>query len=305
MHLEHILQNNKMQAALKSGFFDNICTPLWKIDDGIFAKLECCQATGSVKDRFVFEAVKKAIAENKITNKTQLIEATSGNTGISLAAAGAALGLQTKIIMPENMSDERKQMMRRFGAEIVEVGPSDFQAAIALRNELVQKSDSYWSPMQFENQYNIEIHEKITGPEINGDLERLAVFEWDFLSGSGTGGTLMGLQKYFSKNKNDKNFVSRRVIQVSPKENASSHGIQGINDGQDFLLDKNLMHTEILVSTVSAKQEAQNFAKTHGVLIGISAGANISAAKKYRSENPNRNVVTLLCDRGERYFSNL
>jgi len=290
---------------MKSGLLENQITPMLMIDPGVYTKLECCQRTGSVKDRLVFETVKYAIMNCDIDSDTVLVEATSGNTGISLSAAGAALGLPVKIIMPVNMSEERKQMMRRFGAEIIEVGPSDFQAAIKKRNNLVSSSKKYWSPMQFENPYNIEVHKNITGPEIESQMKKLRIESWDFISGAGTGGTLMGVHNFFSENSDSHKFSGRRVIQVFPSEGAKDHGIQGINDGQDFLLDQSLMHEKISVKTEDAKNAARDFAKSHGILIGISSGANIVAARKYRLRNPNRKIVTLLCDRGERYFSSL
>ena len=295
----------EIETRMGSGLFEAQVTPIHMIDNGIFAKLECCQRTGSVKDRFVFEAVKKAIIDDEINTNTTLVEATSGNTGISLAAAGASLGLPVSIIMPENMSDERKQMMRRFGATVIEVGPGDFQGAISKRNDMVKSNDNFWSPMQFENSYNITVHKELTGPEIERQMKGIEINSWDFISGAGTGGTLMGIQQFFSRYASSHDFFDRRVIQVFPEEDSKSHGIQGINDGQDFLLDKALMHDSISVSTKDAKKAAKEFAKNHGILIGISAGANIVAAKQYKSKNKKRNVVTLLCDRGERYFSNL
>ncbi len=273
-----------------------------ELQRGLFAKLELCQKTGSVKDRFVFLAVKRAYETGQINKGSVLVEATSGNTGISLSAAGAALGLPVKIVMPENMSDERKGMMRRFGADIIEVGPSDFAAAIERRNELLEKSEKYWSPMQFENRYNIEVHQKVTAPEIEEDMRSLDVHQWDFLSGAGTGGTLMGVYEYLQSLPVVEQ-LQRKVVQVAPEELASEHGIQGINDGADFLLDRSKMHDCINVSTQDAIHAAQALAKTHGLLVGISSGANVVAARRYLVENPERNVVTLLCDRGERYFS--
>lgn len=295
----------ELETKMKSGLFENQATPLHLIDTDIYAKLECCQRTGSVKDRFVFETVKKAVIEDEISTSSTLVEATSGNTGISLAAAGAALGLPVKIVMPVNMSEERKQMMRRFGAEVIEVGPSDFQEAIQKRNDLVRSNENYWSPMQFENPYNVEVHRAVTGPEIEAQLRKRGVDSWDFVSGAGTGGTLMGLHHFFLEGAQLQDARDRRVIQVCPHEDAKSHGIQGINDGQDFLLDKSLMYETISVKTEDAKKAARAFAKEHGILIGISAGANIVAAKEYKIRNKSRKVVTLLCDRGERYFSSL
>lgn len=277
-------------------------TPLIRVEEGVYAKLETCHKTGSVKDRFVFEAVKRGVLRGEITRNTVLIEATSGNTGISLAAAGAQLGLPVKIVMPRNMSDERKQMLRRFGAELIEVEPSDFFGAIEERNRLVGLSSSYWSPMQFENPLNIAVHSGATGPEIATQMQHLFGFHrWHFLSGAGTGGTLMGIIEFFDYTDDA---GQCKVMQVVPAEDTKTHGIQGINDGSDFLLDRSRVSDQVLVPTEVAAEEARKFARTHGILVGISSGANLWAAKKWVRENcPKEPVVTLLCDRGERYLS--
>jgi cysteine synthase A len=267
----------------------------------LWAKAEFCQKTGSVKDRFVFVAVSTAIEDGSISTGMTLVEATSGNTGISLAAAGAAIGAPVEIIMPCNMSRERKDMMRRFGANVIEVGASDFHGAIKLRNEMIDSDSRYWSPMQFESRLNIEVHQKVTAPEIYRDMKEIGMADWDFVSGAGTGGTLMGIYNWM-QNRSEIG-TDHRIVQVSPTEPANEHGIQGINDGADFLLQPELMHEVIEVRTHQAIRAAQQFAKSHGFLVGVSTGANLVAARRYISANPKRNVVTLLCDRGERYFS--
>ena len=291
-----------MSINIYENLLEPVKTPLLKLGPGLYAKAEFCQKTGSVKDRFVFLAVKRAITCGEINKNSVLVEATSGNTGISLSAAGAMVGVPVEIIMPENMSEERKQMMRRFGAKIIEVGPSDFSSAIEMRNRILAKNANYWSPMQFENRLNIEIHRDYTALEIETDMKNLGIESWDFISGAGTGGTLMGLSEFITS-KSIVSSLMHRVIQVAPQEDAKSHGIQGINDGKDFLLDRGKIPEQILVSTETAIREAQDFAKTHGLLIGISSGANLAASRAYLQKNLHRNVVTLLCDRGERYFS--
>ncbi len=291
-----------MSIDIYENLLEPVKTPLLKIEPGLYAKAEFCQKTGSVKDRFVFLAVKRAVTCGEINEKSVLVEATSGNTGISLSAAGAMLGVPVEIIMPENMSEERKQMMRRFGAKVIEVGPSDFSSAIEMRNKLVDENENYWSPMQFENNLNVEIHRHYTAPEIDSDMKALKIEQWDFISGAGTGGTLMGVSEFVTSQSIMSPLI-HKVVQVAPKEDAKSHGIQGINDGEDFLLDRNKLPDQILVSTSDAIQAAQDFAKTHGFLVGISSGANLVAARAYLQKNLHRNVVTLLCDRGERYFS--
>ena len=235
-------------------------TPLLEVEPGLFAKLEMCQKTGSVKDRFVFLAVKQAIIDGEIGPNTTLVEATSGNTGISLSAAGAMCGLRVKIIMPTNMSEERRVMMRRFGATIIDAPPSDFKGAIEMRNEIVQSVPDHWSPYQFENDFNTFVHASVTAPEISKDMKKRGHYAWDFVSGAGTGGTLMGVKQWMTNQAS----WHGSCIQVAPKESAKDHGIQGINDGADFLLDVSQMSSRVLVATQEAIDAATAFAATHG-----------------------------------------
>lgn len=275
---------------------ETIRSPMIQISPGLVAKLETTNPTGSIKDRLIQHLVRKAMDRGEITSETVLVEATSGNTGISLSAIGAALGLKVKIIMPENMSEERRQMMRAFGAEIINVGPSDFSAAIVERNK-ISEDDMHWSPRQFENTENIECHSLHTAEEI---ISQLLGHKFSaFVSGAGTGGTIMGVRlAALTKG------LDTKMVLVQPAEDAGAHGIQGINDGADFLAQPNLLDTSIQVPTATAKARAASFAKTRGVLVGISAGANLYAAEKYiEVYKPAGVVVTILCDRGERYLS--
>ena len=276
---------------------EQISTPLINIKANLYAKLETVNPTGSVKDRLIQHLIKRALSREELTSETFLVEATSGNTGISLSAIGAALGLKVKIIMPENMSEERRQMMKAFGAEIINVAPSDFAGAIELRNTIVKKNNLAWSPMQFENFENIECHSVYTAREI---IDQLGSQNFGaFVSGAGTGGTIMGVRRAAVAAK-----LQTQFVLVQPEEDAMSHGIQGINDGANFLAKPDLMDRIIKVSTIDAKKRAERFAKNRGVLIGISAGANLLAAEKLlQSYKINGAIVTMLCDRGERYLS--
>lgn len=274
----------------------DISSPMIQVGPSVYAKLETSNPTGSIKDRLIQHVVKSALSSGKITSETVFVEATSGNTGISLAAIGAALGLRVKIIMPQNMSEERRQMMKAFGADIVNVGNSDFAAAIEKRNELIQQ-ENYWSPMQFENPENIECHRRHTASEIIDQLGEMSFSA--FVSGAGTGGTIMGVREAVVERR-----LPTQLVMVQPAEDAHSHGIQGINDGANFLAKPELFDRVISVSTLEAKAMAAEFAKTRGVLIGISAGANLCAAKKFAEVyKPPGAIVTILCDRGERYLS--
>lgn len=273
-------------------------TPLIKITDRIYAKLETYQPTGSVKDRMVQYIVDEAVNTGKIIpGKTEIYEATSGNTGIALSAAAARLGCKCFIIMPKNMSIERRKMMKAFGAEIIFVEDNAFQEAITIRDELIKKYNG-WSPNQFENPLNVECHYLQTGPEIHNQVKELGL-EWDaYLHGSGTGGTMMGMKKYI-----DENVPSVKCVLTQPAEDNASHGIQGINDGADFLLNPEMMDEFIYVKTEDAIKRMQDFAKETGLLVGISSGANILSAERYIDmHDPEGIVVTMLCDRGERYL---
>lgn len=278
-------------------------TPLIKINSKIYAKLETYQPTGSVKDRMVKYLVEDAYRNRKIVpGFTKFIEATSGNTGISLSAQAAKLGCPCQIIMPKNMSAQRKQMMRAFGSVITEVDDNDFKGAIKLRDEIIAKHDpdkfEVWCPYQFENQLNVECHFKTTAKEIRSQVENTEE-KWEaFVHGAGTGGTMMGIKKYI-----DHHELDVKCVLTMPAESALTHGIQGINDGADFLLDRNLMDNVVRVETSEAIERMQRFAREEGLLVGISSGANLVAAEAYVDTfNPKGVVVTILCDRGERYL---
>jgi cysteine synthase A len=190
--------------------------------------------------------------------------------------------------------------MELFGAEIIEVGCSAFQEAIQLRDKMLAENTNFWSPNQFGNLHNIECHEMTTAKEI---IRQLFVKEKKNISalicGSGTGGTIMGVRRALIKL--DKGMST---ILVAPAEDAKTHGIQGINDGADFLVDRNLIDEEIKVSTQDAIERAKRLAREDGLFVGISSGANVLGAERWLEENNiNGAAVTFLCDRGERYMS--
>ena len=273
-------------------------TPLIKIKDNLYGKLETANPTGSVKDRMISYVVAQAISRGEIGKSTLLVEATSGNTGIALSALGAAMNNPVQIIMPCNMSEERKQMMRAFGADIIEVAASDFEAAIQKRNEIVETVDDSWSPCQFENRDNILCHKHKTGPEIYNQLS--ASVPWaGFISGVGTGGTIMGVREFILSRR-----LQTRIIMVRPAEPSDQHGIQGIGDGEDFLADTSLFDEIYDIKTQEAKERAKRLASENGLLVGISSGANVLAAERWiEKTGVTGSVVTMLCDRGERYLS--
>jgi len=272
-------------------------TPLIKISDKIYAKLETYNPSGSIKDRMACYILTQAIKRGELKKGDTIVEATSGNTGISMSMFGASLGHPVIIIMPRNMSEERKSMMRVYGAKIIEVGDNAFKDAIALRDEMCANNTTYFNPRQFSNKDNIYCHYYTTGQEIVKQAKDISAF----IAGSGTGGTLMGVSAAFKKTMN---YYHTKIIQVQPEESNATHGIQGINDGEDFLLDKSIVNGVLYIKTSEAIKRAKRLARENGLLVGISAGANILAAEQWVAENkPQHPVVTILCDRGERYFS--
>ena len=270
-------------------------TPLVKISDKIYAKLETYNPSGSIKDRMAYYIITQAIKRGELKKGDTIVEATSGNTGIAMSMLGASLGYPVIIIMPRNMSEERKCMMRVYGAEIIEVGDNAFKDAIAPRDEMCANNATYFNPRQFSNPDNIECHKMTTGIEIIKQCPNISAF----IAGSGTGGTIMGVNQMLNITRKE-----TKIIQVQPEESNATHGIQGINDGEDFLLDKSILDETIYIKTKEAIARAKRLAKENGLLVGISAGANVLAAERWVAENnPEHPVVTILCDRGERYFS--
>ena len=277
-------------------------TPLVNYKDNIYAKFECYNPTGSIKDRIVFYIFENAIKNNIIDiNNTQVIEASSGNTGISVAFVSSLLNLKCKIIMPCDMSDERKKYIKMFGSELIEVSEGNFTRAIELRNNLAIENN-WFNVNQFHNQLNIDCHYNTTGQEI---LDQLYPKIPDILiSGSGTGGTIMGVSKKLKEiNPNLK------VIIIEPDESPvmsggkpGLHKIQGIGDGSRFLVDLNVVDRIIRIKSNDAIDKMKNLHK-NGYFIGISAAANLIASEIVSKEYPDKIIVTFMCDRGDRYMS--
>ena len=286
-----------------SNFIGN--TPFVKLSDKLYAKLESVNPGGSIKDRPVKWILDDAEKNGLIQSNSTIIEATSGNTGIALAMIGAERGYNIIIVMPSDMSDERKSLLRMFGAQLIEVEAGDFDEAIRLKDELVEKH-GYFPLNQFSTKLNIECHYKTTFKELLSHSLKIGKYISAFIAGTGTGGTLMGIQKGFSE------FDTRvKIIAVEPAESPvmsggekGLHGIQGIGDGSKFLVDLKKVDEIITISTKEAEERTKRLALDNGLLVGISAGANILAAERWIEKNkPSGIVFTILCDRGERYCS--
>ena len=280
-------------------------TPFVQLSEKLYAKLESVNPGGSIKDRPVKWILDDAEKKELIHVGDTIIEATSGNTGIALAMIGAERGYKIKIVMPEDMSSERKSLLRMFGAELIEVQAGDFDEALELKDELVNQY-GYYPLNQFTSKLNIECHYKTTFKELLNHSLKIGKNISAFIAGTGTGGTIMGVQKGFSE------FDTRvKIIAVEPAESPvmsggkkGLHGIQGIGDGSKFLVDLDKIDEVITISTKDAEIRSKNLALDNGLLVGISSGANILAAERWIKENnPPGIVFTVLCDRGERYCS--
>lgn len=280
-------------------------TPLIRYNENIFVKLESVNYTGSIKDRPVFFILNKAEKAGKIRpGWSVLVEATSGNTGIALATIGKLKGYDVKIIMPEDMSDERKKIITSLGAEITYVPPGAFLQAIELRDKICKEYPNYYNFNQFGALENIEAHYKTTGKEIIKDIQEMGLNLSGFVCGTGTGGTFMGVSKRLRGA-----FKDVKCAIIEPAESAvmsggqpGLHYIQGIGDGSKYLVDLKKVDKIYTIKSEDALNEAKAISKELGYFVGISSGANLLAAKRMVEEFGGP-VVTIFCDNGNRYLS--
>jgi cysteine synthase A len=274
----------------------------------IYAKLESSNPGGSVKDRLAYAMIKDAEQKQLIDEESVIIEPTSGNTGISLAMICAVRGYRLIVTMPESMSPERIALMKMYGAEVV-LTPADLgmRGAIDKAEELVKFYPRSFIPYQFRNLANAKMHYETTAPELWEAMEgKIDVF----IVGVGTGGTISGVGK-FLKERNP----AVKIIAIEPEDSPvmsggspGRHGIQGIGAGFiPEVMDMSVVDSIMKVSTPNAFETARELAREEGILCGISSGANvygaIQAAKTI--ENFGKNIVTVICDTGERYLSTL
>lgn len=280
-------------------------TPIVEID-GIHAKLECVNPTGSVKDRVAEYIIDESERLGLLRPGMTIVEATSGNTGIALAKYGREKGYAVVIVMPENMTRERKDLIRGFGAKLILCGDGDFAEAVRIRDELAA-SAGYFNPDQFSNQLNVECHYRTTGQEI---LEHVPGPIGAFVAGVGTGGSLIGVAKALRER-----YPKVNVVAVEPRESAvmsggpaDAHRIFGIGDGFIPPIAQNAeggLHDLIddveVVGSDEAIDAASMLRARHGMCVGISSGANFLAAKRLHGKHAT--VVTLFADGYVKYQS--
>jgi cysteine synthase A len=296
-----------IKSGVSSSILDAIGdTPLIEVE-GIYAKLEFLNPSGSIKARIAKYMVEKAERDGLLKPGDTIVEATSGNTGNALSMVAAVKGYRMLVVMPEGMSNERAVISRAFGAEVMEVGHFHVNEALAKARELGERP-GYFCPRQFENEWNVEENRVWLGPEILSQLPEGVVPD-ALVMGVGTGGTLVGVGQAFREvNPNV------RLFAMEPSESSTllccevgEHLIEGISDGfvpGIFNRHRELVNEVLTVDSAAAVEEMRRLAREHGLFVGPSSGANLIAAKNVREAFPElENVVTLFCDEGEKYIS--
>ena len=279
-------------------------TPLLRLNgEKTFAKAEFLNPGGSIKDRVAVAMLEGAERDGRLNGESIIVEPTSGNTGIGVALVGRMKGYSVRIVMPEGMSIERKKLIKAMGAELILTPDEDnIAGAVRLVEEMAAKDSRIFVPQQFENPDNPRCHYENTGPELwhqmRGDIDC-------FVAGVGSGGTLQGVGKFLKEHK-----PGVRLVAVEPKNVAALlghepglHQIQGIGDGFiPAVLDVSLVDDVIEVTDEDAIETTRQLGRDHGLLVGISSGANVWAARQL-AKSVKGNIATVLPDRAERYFS--
>ena len=289
-------------------------TPLVKLQrsvskGAVYVKLEARNPGGSVKDRAAYQMIKDLLDSKKIDENTLLIEPTSGNTGVGICMVAAALGIKVAIVMPETMSEERKRLMRAYGAELyLTPGSGGMKGAVEKANELHENNKNSIIVGQFVNPSNPKAHVLGTGPELIKQCEQYGIKPGYFVAGVGTGGTVVGCSKILRDA-----YKNIKIVAVEPAASpllsegkAGPHKIQGIGAGFiPKVMRMDIVDEVIAVENDDAFDKARAVAKSDGLLVGISSGAAIYAATELakRPENKGKNIVVLLPDTGERYLS--
>ncbi|MCR4991937.1 MAG: cysteine synthase A [Lachnospiraceae bacterium] len=284
-------------------------TPLFSFKEStgfnIFAKAEFLNPGGSIKDRIAKNMIEAAEKDGKLKPGMTIIEPTSGNTGIGLALCGVRKGYKVIIVMPENMSEERKKIIKALGAELV-LTPKELSVdgAVKEAERIASQSDEYFVPQQFQNPANPDIHYRTTARELCEQIgQKIDVY----VSGIGSGGTLQGIAKYLLEQNPD-----TKIVAVEPKnvsallgDEPGLHQIQGIGDGFiPDILDTKIITDIVEVSDDDAINTARHLAKVQGLLVGTSSGANVWTAMRMAEKyGKDKVIATVLPDRAERYFS--
>ncbi len=286
-------------------------TPLVRLDDfapNLLGKVESMNPMSSVKDRIAVSMIEAAEEAGELSDETTIIEPTSGNTGIGLAFTAAAKGYDLVLTMPDSKTEERRKLLRALGAELeLTPGEDGMEGAIERAEALAAEADDAFIPQQFQNPANPRVHRETTGPEIweatNGEVDVL-------VTGVGTGGTITGIAEYFKEEQGKEDF---RVVGVEPADSAvlsgeepAEHGIQGIGAGfVPDVLRRDLIDEVRTVTLEDAYATSRALAERSGIMVGISAGANVYKAAEVATHPDHTDdlVVTVLCDTGERYLS--
>lgn len=295
-------------------YYDNVLdlignTPLISLEQTtglkLYAKAEFLNPGGSIKDRIALGMIEAAERDGRLKPGMTIIEPTSGNTGIGLALCGVRKGYRVIIVMPENMSEERKKIIRALGAELVLTDPKlSIGGSVEEAERISETSPGYYMPQQFRNPANPETHYRTTAVEL---VEQLGKKIDVYVSGIGSGGTLQGVAKYILERNPD-----CRIVAVEPKnvsallgDEPGLHQIQGIGDGFiPDVLDTSIITDIVEVSDDDAVGTARELARVQGLLVGTSSGANVWAAVKMAEKYGRDKVIaTVLADRAERYFS--
>lgn len=279
-------------------------TPMYHVENtNIYVKLEKFNVGGSIKDRAVLGMLEDAFDKGIIKEDTKLIEATSGNTGIALAMLGAIYHIPVTIIMPASMSEERRKLVKAYGAELILSDPTKgMQGAIDQMKEMMKSDQRYLSLGQFDNEANANMHYQTTGKEILEQVPNVDIF----VACAGTGGSFTGIARRLKESD-----TTIRCVIGEPENSAllsghhaGPHKIQGI--GANFIpsiLDTSLIDDIMLIRDEDAIKETVQFAKQTGILIGISSGANLALAKRLAQYEPEKIIVTIAPDGGEKYLS--
>lgn len=284
-------------------------TPLISLEETtglkIYAKAEFLNPGGSIKDRIALNMIEEAEKDGRLKPGMTIIEPTSGNTGIGLALCGVRKGYRVIIVMPENMSEERKKIIKALGAELVLTDPElSIGGSVDKALEIASGSDEYFVPQQFQNRANPEMHYRTTAVELTEQLGKKIDI---YVSGVGSGGTLQGVAQYLLEKNPD-----CKIVAVEPKnvsallgDEPGLHQIQGIGDGFiPDILDTKIITDIVEVSDEDAINTARELARVQGLLVGTSSGANVWAAKHITEKyGTDKIIATVLADRAERYFS--